>query len=342
MRIFKILILPALFLSAAYARAQDPYQAPPTTTPSGTLLQIPQRDLPGFGAIGNLGLNRVTIPTLIYSGWLTPQQDPTDVEQQRLSFQTPVYNDGVDWVDVSAGGSSLHFGQEQFLSSGVAVPIDLWKAEVGGGYSRIFESGKFFGVRAGVGSASDHPFSTLDVITFSVTGYYAWPGSERSTWTATLFYSNNNPIANGIPIPGIVYRFHSANFVGMFGLPFSAMVWLPDPSWMFAFSFFGPTINSEIAYGNPRKLQLFTGWSWTQQSYLRVSRPDPNDRLYYVEMHAPVGVRVFISNQLKAEFSVGYSFDRSVYEGTHFTSADDGRTNLGASFYGAWNLRMQL
>ena len=331
-----IWIMLTLFLSTQSAWA-DAEVRPASSVPS-----IPQRDLPGFGSLGNLGLQRVSAATLNYGGWLTPQQDPTDIEQQRLTLQMPVFLHEKDSLSLSAGGTSLHFGQEQFLSSGVAVPVDLWKAEVGGAYSRQLNDQDSFGVRLSVGSASDHPFSDFDVTTISVLGTYTWPSSERSRWTLSLMYSNNNPIANGIPIPGFIYTFQSKTFLGMFGLPFTAMVWMPEKDWMLSFSFFGPTINSEIAYGDPRGVQIFTGWSWAQQSFLRESRPDPKDRMYFVEMHSPIGVRFPVAKNLKSELSVGYSFDRAVYEGTHFTQADDGRVNLGASWYGAWNLRIEM
>lgn len=156
----------------------------------------------------------------------------------------------------------------------------------------------------------------------------------------TLLFSNNNPIVNYIPIPGFIYIYQTPKFVGMFGFPFSSVVWKPEEVWMFTVSFFGPTINSEIAYGNPSQVQVFTGFSWLQQSYLREDRPDPTDRLYYDEKHIPIGIRFPIAAAVKSELSAGYAFSRSVYEGTHFGNQSDGVATLGNSWYGAWNVRV--
>jgi hypothetical protein len=99
---------------------------------------------------------------------------------------------------------------------------------------------------------------------------------------------------------------------------------------------------SEIAYGDPKLAQLFTGFSWLQQSYLRQGRPDPKDRLYFDEKRAPLGVRFPISKNLQTDFSLGYAFDRFAYEGTKFRDRSNGQASLGSSWYAAWNIRAAL
>jgi hypothetical protein len=301
---------------------------------------LPQKTLPGFAVLGNLGLLPVKMTTLSYGGWITPQSG--DVEQHRFTFQRPLYQGATDSFSLSLGGTSLHFGDQPILSSGLLVPVDLWKAELGASYSHKIDDDRFSGARVSFGSASDHPFSNFDVTTIGVSAYYSWATSEETRWMLTLFFSNNNPIINYVPIPGVVYLYQTEKFIGLFGFPLSSVVWMPAPGWMFTLSFFGPTINSEIGFGNPRKTQFFLGYSWTQQSYLRENRPDPNDRMYYSEMHSPLGVRFLILDRLKTEFSTGYAFDRSVYEGVHLGSNENGTTSLGNSWFAAWNFRLEL
>lgn len=323
------LLFSAILFSAAVCRGAE--------APS-----IPQRDLPGFGSLGNLGLLSPSSFSLSLGGWWTPRDQSAELVQNRLTIQIPVSKTDKDSFSLSLGGSALHSGSEQTLSSGTPVPVDLWKAELGTIYARKMDEDRNWGVRTSVGSASDHPFSTWDVTTLSVVGSYSWPESRTSRWTLLLAYSNNSPIANGVPIPGFSYSFREKNLFATLGLPFSALVWMPAPGCMFSFSFFGPTINSELAFGNPRGIQLFTGWSWTQSIYLRESRPDPLDRLYYLEMHSPIGLRAPLYKNLKTEFSIGYSFDRRFFEGTHLNQATRGSTDLAASGYGAWNLKWDL
>ena len=175
---------------------------------------------------------------------------------------------------------------------------------------------KYWGTRLSIGSASDHPFSNLDVTTFTASGFYSWNDAPHSRWMLTLFVSNNNPILNYAPIPGFVYIYQLDNFIGMFGFPFTSILWMPTQDWTYTFGIFGPTINTEIAYGNAKKAQVYVGYSWNQQSYIPENRPSNEDRLYYADMRTPFGVRIPIAGVLKTDLAVGYAFDRSVFEGT--------------------------
>jgi hypothetical protein len=315
------------------------HQRAPVAAPS----ELSPKGVPGFAVLGTLGLLPASVPTLSYSGWVTPRQAPGTVEQQRLTIQVPVYQDGRDAYSLSAGASWLRFGAEQALSgSGIPVPEDLWKIELGGSYSRRLESDALLGGRVSLGSASDQPFASFDVVTVGLSAYYSWAVSERSRWMLTLLFSNNNPIIDYVPIPGFVYAYQTPTFVGLFGFPFSSLSWRPSGPWALTFSFFGLTINSEVTYGDPRKFQLFTGFSWVQQSYLRENRPSSKDLFYYDEKHLPIGVRFPITRSLRSELSAGYSFSRSVYEGIHIGNANDGSADLGNSWYGAWSLRAEL
>src|ERR1019366_814149 len=123
-----------------------------------------------------------------------------------------LYQDDRNTLSLSTGESSLHFGTEQTLSdSGIGVPIDLWKVELGGSYLRKLDTDKddkgdrLMGTRISFGSASDHPFASFDVTTLGASAFYSWASSERSRWMLTLLFSNNNPIINYVPIPGFIY-----------------------------------------------------------------------------------------------------------------------------------------
>jgi hypothetical protein len=325
-----------VMLSSGFARAEESNQ-------DGQAPPLQRKSVPPFSVLGTLGLLPSPVPTLSYGGWITPQKVPSDILQQRVIAQVPLYYDDGDNLSLSLGGSNLHFGEAQTIPmSGVEIPVDLWRVDVGANYSRKLDDDKILGGRVSVGSASDHPFSKFDVVTVGASAFYSWATSERSRWMVTLFFSNNNPIANYIPIPGFAYIYRTDTFTGIFGLPFSSIVWRPVTPWMFTFAFFGPTINSEAAYGDPKTAQAFLGFSWQQQSYLREDRPDVRDRLYYDEKHAPVGVRFPLLKGVLTELSLGYSFDRFAYEGTHFHDRSSGAASLGSSWYAAWNFKAAL
>jgi hypothetical protein len=314
-----------------------------------TLNEAPAARLPkpiekqgvAFAVLGGLGLFPSRTPNLSYGGWDAPSGNG-GVVQHRFTATVPVYHDSTDAISLSLGGASLHFGQVETLSgSNIQLPTDLWKIELGASFSRKLEDDKFEGARLSIGSASDQPFDGIAVTTFGGSAYYSWASSETSRWMLTVFVSNNNPILNYIPIPGFVYIYQKGTFVGMFGFPFTSLIWSPVAPWMFSLSAFGPTINAETGYGNPKGTQLFTGFSWTQQSFLREGRGDPKDRLYYDEKHLPIGVR-FPLFGVKSELSTGYTFDRSLYEGTRFGKKENGIATLDASWYYAWNLKVDL
>ena len=328
-----------LIFHSSYAASELPSPAPLPT--------IPQRDLPGFATLGALGLLPTSTTTVTYGGWMTPQKNPTDFEQQKVSLQIPLYRDRTDMFSFSAGGSDLHLAQGQILpGSQIPVPTDFWKIELGASYAHKLDDDRFIGGRFSLGSASDQPFASLDVTSFGVSAFYSWAGSKdehhESRWMATLFFSNNNPLINYVPIPGIIYLYQTDTFTGMFGFPFTSLIWRAEQKWMFVLSAFGPTIIAEVDYGNPKKAQVFTGFNWLQQSYLRMGRPDSNDRLYYDEKHLPLGVRFPLGKSISTEISAGYAFDRSVFEGTKFWKRENGSSDLGPSWFGAWNFKAEL
>lgn len=295
------------------------------------------------GMIGELGAG-ARAPSISYSGWLEPRSDSGNAFQNRATASVPVYRDEKNTYTVSASASDLHFDrQQEFSNQSYSVPQDLQRYDVGVSYSRKLAAAKMWGAKLSVGSASDHPFANFNTTTFLALGYYSIPGqSEASRWIFTIFMSNNNEIANYIPIPGFVYTYTTATFTGLFGLPFAAVQWRPSSMWTWSGSLLGPEINLESAYGRIRQTQGFVGYSWSQQSFLPKDRPDQRDRLYFNEMRAFAGIRSFFSRDFSFEFETGYAFDRSLYEGLRTFSRDVGSTSLSNAPFAQITLKMDL
>jgi len=295
------------------------------------------------GMIGELGAG-ARVPTVSYTGWLEPNSDSGNTFQNLGSAVIPVYSDEKDSSSLSASASDLHFDRQQTLTgTAVAVPKDIQKYDLGFSYSHKRENNKSWGMKFGVGSASDHPFANFDTTTFMLMVYFSRPGKlEGSRWIFTVFMSNNNEIANYVPIPGFVYMYNTPTFTGLFGLPFAAVQWRPSTEWTWSGSILGPAISVEGAYGKIHHTQGFVGYSWSQQSYLPKDRPDQRDRLYYNEMRAFGGVRAFVSNSVSLEVQSGYAFNRSFNEGPNTFSKDVGSTTLANSPFAQLNLKMEL
>jgi hypothetical protein len=144
------------------------------------------------------------------------------------------------------------------------------------------------------------------------------PGDQ---WIYTLFISNNNPIANYVPIPGVIYLHKRERFTGLFGIPFSSIQWTPVDPWTLSVSIMIINFNAEISYGHRDQMQTFVGFSSAQQSFLR----------------AFIGVRSPITPKLSGDIQFGDSFDRRLSEGDSLRDRKR-EVGMGRSWFVGMNL----
>jgi hypothetical protein len=288
------------------------------------------------GAMGFLSAQSTFVN---YGGTYSTLSETESLQQHRFGFQFPVFRGDTDTVAVSTNASLLKFSSAPVLSTGTRVNQDLAKLELGGVYSKKLEGDRLIGGRVGLGSASDQPFADREVTTFGMSAYYGFPNSDNDRWFITLFYSNNNPISNLLPIPGFIYLHFTKTFMGLFGVPFASITWMPSEVWTFSFSAFGPTINSEIAFGERQALQIFSGFNWSQQSFLRRDRVKNEDRVYFDEKRIFAGARLPVLEFIHSDLQVGYGFDRSIFEGSSYRNSDAGTKVFENSLYVSWNLK---
>lgn len=291
------------------------------------------------GTIGSLGLALPSTPILIYGGSSSPQRSSAHLDQHRISFAAAVYNNEPDSYGVLVNYSSLRLEEPLALSkTGVKVPSNLFRTEVGGQFVRKLAEQETLGARLSLGTATDQVDSKN--ITFNLNLTFSKPGSEKSHWIYFIYLSNNSPILNYLPIPGIVYLYRGENWTGMFGFPFASIQWTPVDPWAYSLSILGPTLNSEISYGQRNRQQIFAGFNMGQQSFLREDRVDEKDRLYFQEKKFLLGFRSPLSTQFHGELQGGYVFDRFIHEGTRFDRKERGETSVSNSWFAAWNLRI--
>jgi hypothetical protein len=290
------------------------------------------------GAMGGLGLASSPMPILNYGGSTSPQRNSTQLGLHRVSFAAPVYKSETASYGFFANYGSLQVEEPLTLSkTGADVPSNLFRTELGGQFSRKLADQKSLGARLSLGNASDQVDSKN--ITFNLNLSFSEPGSENSHWVYFIYFSNNSPILNYLPIPGFVYFYRGENWTGMVGFPFASIHWMPVTPWTYSFSILGPTVNSDVSYGQKNSPQIFTGFSLSQQSFLREDREEDKDRLFFQEKKLFLGFRSPLSEKLHAELQGGYVFDRFIHEGTRFDRKERGETSLGNSWFAAWNLR---
>ena len=294
--------------------------------------------LSGFGGLNAFG---PPIPLFSYEGRMSPSGPPSFTEN-KANLSLPVYRNKVDTVALSLAGGDFHFGDPLTLSNGTPVAQNLYRIEVGAQFAHQLPEHKNWSVKASVGYAGDKPFKNAGDVTYSANATYGYPGSKNDFWVLFVFFSNNSSFLNYVPIPGFAYIYKTEAFSGMFGFPIVSMQWTPVYPWSFSLAAFGPTIQSEVAYGSIDQFQVFAGYYWTRQRYIPAVRPDDKFRLTIEEMKAALGARTPIWNSVIGEVQAGRAFDRSVYIGNGLSDRSGGSLSVAPDWYVSWSLKAKL
>lgn len=281
-------------------------------------------DMPMEGMTGGPAKTKISYQGTFY---------PWDTSQwQQLNATLPVFKDEKHSFSLSASDTSFKVPETYLLSKsqGLEVPKALRSQQFGFGYARNLEGEKNFSFRASFGSASDKPFNSGNVSTFSLMATYLFPSEEdpSAKWMWLIIYSNNNPVFRDFPIPGIAYFQKRADLIGVYGIPFAFVKWFPTgKSWNMSFLALGGTIwKTEMAFGPPfGGPNAFIGADWSQHTWLREDRNKTEDKLYYDQKQAHVGYRQPLAKWISFETQVGYAFERRFFEGRSYwdKSSDD-------------------
>jgi len=198
---------------------------------------------------------------------------------------------------------------------------------------------KTWGFRGALGYASDKPFKEM---AYSLVVSYAFPSSNQGSWLLSLAMGNNTPLFNNIPIPGLAYVYRSEKFIGVIGLPLLSMRWTPTDLWGVSVSALGANIQTEIAYGRLTRLQVFGGFSSTQQFYMPSDREKKRYRLSLQEQKLTTGARLLLFKHLLSELQVGRSLGRQIYLGNGLFNRDGGSESLGSGWFANWSIKYAL
>lgn len=304
--------------------------------------QVVQRGGGAMSGFGGFSMVPSAAPAISYEGRHIPNRNAPSMNENKINFSTPLYREGNHSLSLSTQGSVLHLNESVQLSSGTKIPTNFYRTELGTNYMQKLTDKKSFGVRASLGYNSDRPFKNGRDLSFSLMSNYSFPSTEQSSWALTIYLSNNGPLANYVPIPGFIYFYRTSSFTGIFGFPFASIQWTPTPSWLYSFSLFGVNINSEIAYGSIDKIQYFSGFNWSRQSFMLHDRKESKDRLSFQEKKLFLGIRTPLFNRVSSELQLGRSFDREVYIGKRLLDKNDGNARINSSLYASLIMKMVL
>ncbi|MBC7466781.1 MAG: hypothetical protein H7256_12385 [Bdellovibrio sp.] len=283
----------------------------------------------GGGALSAMaGLNSQTppFPVLAVEGRLSP--GTPKMNEEKINLSSPIYQDEDDYFALSAAGAPVHFSDPVTLNSGIEVPKDLYRAELGAQYTHKLPGFKNWGLRGSIGSASDQLFKNFKDNSFSINAQYGFPTETGGFWMLFLYISNNSPLGNFVPIPGVMYLYKTPTFTGMFGFPILSMQWTPEKLWSYSFSMFGPAITAEAGYGDMADIQYITNLSWSTQSFILSNRTDDKDRLTIDEKKASIGLKSFLYEKVLAEVKIGRAIGRSIYIGDGIRNMKRGSQSL--------------
>jgi hypothetical protein len=213
----------------------------------------------------------------------------------------------------------------------LVVPDELWDIQTGIGYRRKFNERRDFTLSAGLGSASDKPYSSLHELEARFIGVYRLPASGRNSWMLAVAYSNNRSFLNNVPLPGAAYLYvsESRKVQAVLGFPFAAINYQATDDLAMRASLFGPrTLSAETAQRIRGPIKAYLGFNWDQLEWMRAHRNDYKNRIVYDEKRAVVGVRGPIAAGLKLDISGGRAFDRRFFENRSSDAEDGPRASL--------------
>ncbi len=292
-----------------------------------------------FGGLNAMG---PPVPLISYDGRYSPGSNSTSFTENKLNISAPIYKSDADTVALSLAGGILHLGDSLLLSSGKTVPTDLYRIETGVQYFHQLPEKRNWRFRGSIGYAGDKPFANSNDLTYSLNANYGFPGSGKGFWIVSVFFSNNGPLGNYIPIPGVSYFYKTDTFTGMFGFPITSIQWTPVFPWSFSLAVFGPIVQSEVGYGSIDRIQYFSGFYWTRQSYIPSERDKDKDRLTIEEKKAAVGFRTPVWEQMIGELQVGHAFDRSAYIGDGLFNKDGGSVSIPSDWYLSTSIKVKF
>ncbi len=262
-----------------------------------------------------------------------------------FSLLLPVWRDSGDELSASARMRLEELSTHAILpDTGERFPDELWDVRFGTNYRRRLDNDWIAGVGASLGSASDQPFHGSGELEAQATAFLRVPQGQRNAWLFLLSYSNNRETLNNVPLPGLAYWYQPSEELRLLlGFPFASLEARPwrdltvQLSWVLI-----RTVHARATYRLLDPLSLYTGFDWRNERYLRVDRPDSDDRLFYYEKSLIAGLRVDLSKAVSLDATGGYAFDRFYFEGEDYSDRNHNRLDIGDAPFFSGRLGVKL
>jgi hypothetical protein len=288
-------------------------------------------DLSLSPTLGNLKLSLLYDSASYPSRPVEGQRTDMAFLQQRVRLLAPIaQNDRFEWAAL-AGFKVLAFDTEAILpDTRTPFPETLWEIQVGTAARWKLSNDWIVGANAVVGSPSDRPFGSLDVMSFQGDAYVRIPWQTAFAWVFALSYSNSREFAPDLPLPGVMFSYDAGpQFQVLVGVPSTSLRWTTTPDLELNVSYFiVRRVRAQVGYRIWGPLWITAGFEWDNQRFFRYDRTDDDARLSYYEKRATAGVRWDITRNIFLEASGGYAFDRFWFESQSYDDRNQDRINV--------------
>lgn len=224
------------------------------------------------------------------------------------------------WLGIAKFGR-LELATEAVLpDSGERVPSQLWLVETGVTHIRPQDDGGTLGGTFLFGTASDQPYAAGRDLTLMAVGFWQKPAANgRDDWSFSVFYSPTSQLP--YPLPGVAYVWKPDDTLeAKIGLP-GGIEYRPNDDWELSLTYF-PLVN--VAAVARRRLSeqasLFATYRTDTQIYFLADRLIEEDRFFVFDQRAAIGVERQLAGGFSLESTVSYLFDRTLFQGTSFSS----------------------
>jgi hypothetical protein len=316
---------------------QDTFANEPVTDADPDAVKPRRPSAAPFGSSAPVSIGGFWAPPVGVDG--QPATLGMNAEFVRLGVPIGIPAEGKPLTIAIARFGRLELATDALLpDSGAPVPDQLWLVETGGMHVRPLADGGSLGGTFLFGSASDRPYAAARDLTLMAIGFYNRPvGNDRDDWNFSIFYSPTSQLP--YPLPGLAYVWRpDATLEAKIGVP-AAIEYRPNDDWTISANYF-PLVNFNVSARRriSDRLSWLASYRTDTQIYFLADRVLDDQRFYVFDQRAALGLEQAIARGFSLELAASYLFDRTLFQGTNFSS---GRTDV-VRFDAGLGLGLQL
>jgi len=221
-----------------------------------------------------------------------------------------------------------------------SASLDPWNVNIGLNYSHPLGDGWKATTSVNIDSASDRPAARLREMNVGLNATLRMPHNEHNAWIVTLNYTPVNEAS--IPMPGVAFSYDpTPRFHANIGLPFQC-IYRPSEVWEFQASYMlVHTIHAKTIYKVTDRSSLFAAYDWASEMIVLLDLPEPNSRFSINDPRVSTGVQTSLPWHWTALTSVGYVFDRYLFDGTSLSRPNITSSDLGNGAFASINVDLR-